>query len=69
VIYYYLKDAPKTGTETKMEILDASGKMIRKYSSAEYDTLDEPLGPDDKKPEKEIKPDAGLESFRVGFAV
>jgi photosystem II stability/assembly factor-like uncharacterized protein len=62
-IYYYLKDAPKTGTETRLEILDASGKVIRKYSSAEAQLPDEPLGPDDKKPEKEIKPDAGLNRF------
>jgi photosystem II stability/assembly factor-like uncharacterized protein len=63
VIYYYLKDAPKAGTETKLEILDASGKVVRKYSSAETELLDEPPGPDDKKPEKEIKPDAGLNRF------
>jgi len=63
VIYYYLKDAPKAGTETKLEILDSSGRVIRKYSSAETELLDEPLGPDDKKPEKEIKPDAGLNRF------
>ena len=63
VIYYYLKDAPKAGTETKLEILDASGKVIRQYSSVETEPLDEPLGPDDKKPEKEIKPDAGLNRF------
>ena len=63
LIYYYLKDAPKTGTETKLEILDASGKVIRKYSSAETKRLDEPLDPDDKKPEKEIKPEAGLNRF------
>ncbi len=63
VIYYYLKDAPKAGTETKLEILDASGKVVRQYSSAETEPLDEPLGPDDKKPEKEIKPDAGLNRF------
>jgi photosystem II stability/assembly factor-like uncharacterized protein len=63
VIDYYLKDAPKTGTETRLEILDASGKVIRKYSSAEAQLPDEPLGPDDKKPEKEIKPDAGLNRF------
>ena len=63
VIYYYLKDLPKAGTETKLEILDASGKVIRKYSSAETQLLDEPPSPDDKKPEKEIKPDAGLNRF------
>jgi photosystem II stability/assembly factor-like uncharacterized protein len=63
VIYYYLKDAPKPQTETRIEILDASGKVIRKYSSAEAEPLDEPADPDDKKPEKEIKPDAGLNRF------
>ena len=63
IIYYSLKDAPKTGTETKLEILDASGKVIRRYSSAEIEPLEEPLDPDEKKPEKEIKPDAGLNRF------
>jgi photosystem II stability/assembly factor-like uncharacterized protein len=63
VIYYYLKDAPKNDGETKIEILDASGKVIRKYSSAEYESLEEPPDPDDKKPEKEIKPEAGLNRF------
>jgi photosystem II stability/assembly factor-like uncharacterized protein len=63
VIYFYLKDTPKAETETKLEILDASGKLIRKYSSAETKRLDEPADPDDKKPEKEIKPEAGLNRF------
>jgi hypothetical protein len=63
MIYFYLKDAPKAATETKLEILDASGKVIRRYSSAETKPLDEPPDPDDKKPEKEIKPDAGLNRF------
>jgi photosystem II stability/assembly factor-like uncharacterized protein len=63
IIYYYLKDAPKVGTETKLEILDASGKVVRKYSSGEMELPDEPLDPDDKKPEKEIKPEAGLNRF------
>jgi photosystem II stability/assembly factor-like uncharacterized protein len=63
VIYFYLKDAPKADAETKLEILDASGKLVRKYSSADTEPLDEPLGPDDKKPEKEIKADAGLNRF------
>jgi len=62
-IYFYLKDEPKAGTETKVEILDASGKTIRKYSSLETKILDEPPDPDDKKPEKEIKPEAGLNHF------
>jgi photosystem II stability/assembly factor-like uncharacterized protein len=63
VIYYFLKDAPKADSETKIEILDASGKVIRSYSSQAYTKLEEPLGPDDKKPEKEIKPEAGLNRF------
>jgi hypothetical protein len=63
VIYYFLKDAPKSDTETKIEILDASGKVIRKYSSAELNLLDEPPDPDDKKPEKQIKAEAGLNRF------
>jgi photosystem II stability/assembly factor-like uncharacterized protein len=63
VIYYFLKDAPKADAEAKIEILDASGKLIRKYSSTEFDTLEEPLRPDDKKPEKELKPEAGLNRF------
>jgi photosystem II stability/assembly factor-like uncharacterized protein len=63
VIYYYLKDAPKADTEAKLEILDGSGKVIRKYSSTEYDTLEEPPDPDDKKPEKQLKPEAGLNRF------
>ncbi len=63
VIYFYLKDAPKEGTETKVEILDASGKVIRKYSSGETQVPEEPLDPDDKKPEKEIKAEAGLNRF------
>jgi photosystem II stability/assembly factor-like uncharacterized protein len=63
VIYYFLKDAPKAETEAQVEILDASGKVIRKYSSAEFDTLEEPPDPDDKKPEKQLKPEAGLNRF------
>ena len=61
VIYYSLKEAPKG--ELSIEILDASGSVIRKYSSNKLTELDEPLGPDDKKPEKQIKAEAGLNRF------
>jgi photosystem II stability/assembly factor-like uncharacterized protein len=61
VIYYSVKEAPKG--ETVIEILDASGNVIRKYSSNKTQNLDEPLDPEDKKPEKEIKPEAGLNRF------
>ena len=63
VIYYWLKDAPKDKVEAKIEILDGSGRVIREYSSTEYNTIEEPPDPDDKKPEKEIKPEAGLNRF------
>ena len=58
LIYYFLKDKPKG--ETTIEILDSTGTVIRKYSSNKTEELDEPLTPEDKKPEKQIKPDAGL---------
>ena len=60
MIYYSLKQAPKG--EVTIEILDASGSVIRKYSSNDTE-LDEPLGPDDKKPENQIKAEAGLNRF------
>jgi hypothetical protein len=61
VIDFYVKTAPK-GVST-IEILDAQGKTIRKYSSDKAETPDEPLDPDDKKPEKELKVEAGLNRF------
>jgi photosystem II stability/assembly factor-like uncharacterized protein len=65
VIYYNLKQAPKAELtqEVKIEILDAAGKVVREYSSNKTEALEEPLDPDDKKPEKEIKPEAGLNRF------
>ncbi len=65
VIYFYLKQAPKPviKQEVKIEILDAAGNVIRKYSSDKTELLDEPLDPDDKKPEKQIKLEDGLNRF------
>ncbi len=60
-LYFYLKHAPKQ--EVKLEVLDGAGKVIREYSSVKVELPDEPLDPDDKKPEKEIKADAGLNRF------
>jgi photosystem II stability/assembly factor-like uncharacterized protein len=56
------KEEPRK-EEVKIEILDASGAVIRKYSSTKAEPLDEPLDPDDKKPEKQIKPEEGLNRF------
>ncbi|HXM59788.1 MAG TPA: hypothetical protein VN950_02960 [Terriglobales bacterium] len=61
LIYYFLKDKPKG--DTTIEILDSTGSVIRKYSSNKTEELDEPLTPEDKKPEKEVKPEVGLNRF------
>ncbi|MGA8150071.1 MAG: hypothetical protein WB952_03920 [Terriglobales bacterium] len=61
LIYFYLKEKPKA--EVKLELLDGTGTVIRKYSSAKTEELDEPLNPEDKKPEKQIKAEAGLNRF------
>ena len=65
VIYFYLKHAskPEMKQEVKIEILDAAGTVVRDYSSVKNESLDEPLDPDDKKPEKQIKPEEGLNRF------
>jgi photosystem II stability/assembly factor-like uncharacterized protein len=61
VIYYYVKDMPKN--ESTIEILDSKGNVIRKYSSLKTADLDEPPNPEDKKPEKQLKVEAGLNRF------
>jgi hypothetical protein len=61
VIYYYVKEAPKN--QVTIEILDSAGNLARKYSSQKTQDLEEPLNPEDKKPEKQIKVEAGLNRF------
>ena len=61
VIYYYVKEAPKN--EVTIEILDSAGNVVRKYSNQRTADLEEPLNPEDKKPEKQIKVEAGLNRF------
>jgi len=61
LIYYFLKEKAKG--ETTIEILDFNGSVIRKYSSSKTEELEEPLTPEDKKPEKQIKVEAGLNRF------
>ena len=61
VIDFYVKAIPKG--ETLIEVLDGQGQVIRKYSSLKTQVPDEPPDPDDKKPEKEIKVEAGLNRF------
>jgi hypothetical protein len=61
VIDFWLKEAPKG--EVTIEILDSAQQVVRKYSSTKVEQPDEPLDPDDKKPEKQIKPEAGENRF------
>ena len=61
VIYYFLKEAPKD--EVRIEILDSANHVVRKYSSLKVEESDEPRDPDDKKPENQIKPEAGVNRF------
>src|SRR6266849_4873651 len=66
LIYFYLKQKPKKEVkkdEVKIKILDEAGSVIRTYSSTKAKPLDEPLDTDDKKPEKQIKPEEGLNRF------
>src|SRR6267143_632612 len=61
VIDFYVKQAPKGATT--IEILDRQGQVIRKFSSQKTEIPDEPRDPDEKKPENEIKVEAGLNRF------
>jgi photosystem II stability/assembly factor-like uncharacterized protein len=61
VIDFYVKEVPKG--ETRIDILDAKGQKIRSFSSQKVNSLDEPADPDDKKPEKQIKVETGLNRF------
>jgi len=63
VIYYFVKEAPKDKDEITLEILDSSGKTIRRYSSNKTDQPEEPRNPEDKKLDKQIKVEAGLNRF------
>jgi photosystem II stability/assembly factor-like uncharacterized protein len=61
VIDFFLKSEPKS--DTTIEILDASGQVIRKFSSARTKDLEEPPDPDAKAPEKELELKPGLNRF------
>jgi hypothetical protein len=61
LIDFFVKAKPKG--ETTIEILDWQSQVIRKFSSEKIEQPDEPLDPDDKKPEKQIKLEAGLNRF------
>ena len=60
--YYYLKDAPKT--EATLEILDSSGKSVKKFSNQEKKADGQPQEwPDLEAPPNIIPAKAGLNRF------
>jgi hypothetical protein len=60
VVYFDVKEKPKAAT---LEILDAAGKPVRRYSSTELVPLDEPLDPDDEKPKNQLEIKPGMNRF------
>jgi len=62
VLYYYLKSAPK-GAAT-LEILDAQGKVVRKYSSEDAKKAETPPEwPDQEPPQEKIPTEVGINRF------
>jgi hypothetical protein len=62
VIYYYLPTAPKG--VVALEFLDASGKIVRRYSNEESKVPETPPEwPDQTPPNEKIPADAGLNRF------
>jgi len=60
VIYFDVKEKPKSAS---LEILDAAGKLVRRYSSTEPEPLEEPLDPDDEKPKNQLEIKPGMNRF------
>jgi photosystem II stability/assembly factor-like uncharacterized protein len=61
IIDYWLRAKPKS--ELRIEVMDAAGKVIRRYSSKKLKERDAPPDPDDEKPKFEIEPEEGLNRF------
>jgi photosystem II stability/assembly factor-like uncharacterized protein len=65
VVYYYIKAAakPDETLDVTLEILDAAGTVVRTYSSRKVEAPEEPRDPNEKKPEKQIVVEPGLNRF------
>ncbi len=68
ILYYYLKAAPKEKEKEKeevtLEIRDAQGKLVRKYTSREKrETEAPPEWPEQEKPEERLPAEAGMNRF------
>lgn len=57
ILYVQVKNKPK---DARLDIFDASGKVVRTYSSAVTKLTDEQLDPEDEKPKKELELKPGL---------
>ncbi len=67
IVYYYLPAAPKG--VVALEFLDASGKVVRRYSNEEKKEADTPPEwPDQTPPDEKIPADCGGEPLCLGFA-
>ncbi len=64
IVYYSLKAAPKENEEVTLEILDAQGKVVRKFTSREKrDTEAPPEWPDQERAGERLPAAAGMNRF------
>ena len=64
ILSYYLKSAPKEKEEVTLEILDAQGKPVRKYTSREkHEPEPPPESPEQEKPQVRLPTEAGMNRF------
>jgi photosystem II stability/assembly factor-like uncharacterized protein len=64
ILYYYLKAAPKEKEEVTLEIRDAQGQLLRKYSSRKKHETEAPLEEsEEEKPEERLPAEAGTNRF------
>ncbi|HZR32583.1 MAG TPA: hypothetical protein VFA76_12120 [Terriglobales bacterium] len=59
-IYFNLKAVPK---QTTLEILDASGGLVKKVTQSDLEQPDEPLDPEDEKPKKQLDLKPGMNRY------
>ena len=64
IIDYYLKDAPAAGEEITLEILDAQGRALHKYSNLKKEKFEQPVEwPDREQPAELLPAAAGMNRF------
>src|SRR3989440_904872 len=64
LIDYYLKTRPKADEEIKLEILDAQGRVLRKFSNHKKEKFEQPAEWPDRETPVELLPDAaGMNRF------